>query len=550
MTTGTTLVVPIGETDIIGFTDRPNRQYDFPTAAEYAAQWDNGGIYEKPPNAAFVWWDGYTKVETAMVVNGVSVVDGSFVYTVEVEPSERMPSSILYKKSDLFVGSSASDKSVVPDRASFMFVQTSAGEAQVINSTTIQIPTAKGVFQFSQWPYYRAETITDSQFTTYWDEGGPFEIVAPNAVLTWVDGNKMQEAAVVISDASYDETTQVAIYTVSCETEGCIGGAGALSQASLFVDDASPPETLPTDEIWPSGLGTDTWNGYQAKNADCVRDAQEKWLDVSNGPQNPNCIQQQENVTNNLANATIIPYCVGFNNFAVPVVQYSPEGVEDGVPPPFTSLADIEALNNTCVNAEAQAGYAAPTQEECETGFLGNKAFLSMAEGYNAAIKLCSTDAVSDYQFMIEECSWPTFAYATEGRAAQLFSLVNTLHLNMQIVNGGGTGGACNETGEWPDGGVKMGSEASLECFLEAAPEQMYRGACAPKPPPPPTGSYWDCVMTMMVGGIAAATMLAAGPALLAADTIGAAATVVAGSSDSIVSTAIGGWLDSKACPL
>ena len=76
------------------------------------------------------------------------------------------------------------------------------------------------------------------QFVTLWDEGkgDTFKADPPNAVLTWVDGGKMKEADVLITDAKVagDVYGMAVQYSVKFEAgEMPVGKIGA---GSLFVD--------------------------------------------------------------------------------------------------------------------------------------------------------------------------------------------------------------------------------------------------------------------------------------------------------------------------
>ena len=87
----------------------------------------------------------------------------------------------------------------------WLFVHT-AQEAQVINTTTIVIPVTRDIFAFTDRPYRKHGYMTGEQFASLWAEAGSdsFKADPPNAVLTWVDGEDVKEAEVVITGASFD----------------------------------------------------------------------------------------------------------------------------------------------------------------------------------------------------------------------------------------------------------------------------------------------------------------------------------------------------------
>jgi hypothetical protein len=87
----------------------------------------------------------------------------------------------------------------------WLFVHT-AQEAQVINTTTIVMPVTRDVFAFTDRPYRKHAYMTGEQFASLWAEAGSdsFKADPPNAVLTWVDGEDVKEAELVITGASFD----------------------------------------------------------------------------------------------------------------------------------------------------------------------------------------------------------------------------------------------------------------------------------------------------------------------------------------------------------
>ena len=87
----------------------------------------------------------------------------------------------------------------------WLFVHT-AEEAQVINATTIVMPVTRDVFAFTDRPYRKHGYMTGEQFVSLWADSGSnsFKADPPNAVLTWVDGEDVKEAELVITGASFD----------------------------------------------------------------------------------------------------------------------------------------------------------------------------------------------------------------------------------------------------------------------------------------------------------------------------------------------------------
>jgi hypothetical protein len=119
-----------------------------------------------------------------------------------------------------------------PAQEEWLFVHT-AEEAQVINNTTIVMPVTRDVFAFTDRPYRKHAYMTGEQFASMWAKAGSnsFKTDPPNAVLTWVDGEDVKEAEVVITGASIDgnSITYTRKYSATIPD-------GTLKSVSLFVD--------------------------------------------------------------------------------------------------------------------------------------------------------------------------------------------------------------------------------------------------------------------------------------------------------------------------
>jgi hypothetical protein len=119
-----------------------------------------------------------------------------------------------------------------PAQEEWLFVHT-ADEAQVINNTTIVIPVTRDIFAFTDRPYRKHAYMTGEQFASLWAKAGSdtFKTDSPNAVLTWVEGEDVKEAEVVITGASIDgnSITYTRKYSATIPD-------GTLKAVSLFVD--------------------------------------------------------------------------------------------------------------------------------------------------------------------------------------------------------------------------------------------------------------------------------------------------------------------------
>ncbi len=136
----------------------------------------------------------------------------------------------------LFVNSSAIAEDAKP--AEWLFVHT-AQTAEMTSATTLVMPVTRDIFAFTDRPNRQHVYIKAHQFVTLWDEGegDTFKADPPNAVLTWVDGDEMKEAEVLITDAKVvgDGYGTAVLYSVKVEAGDVLSGTA--SMVSFFVDD-------------------------------------------------------------------------------------------------------------------------------------------------------------------------------------------------------------------------------------------------------------------------------------------------------------------------
>ena len=107
-------------------------------------------------------------------------------------------------------------------------------DATATNSTTIVIPLTGDIFAFTDRPNREYKYISGDEFASYWndyDDANSFKLDPPNAVLTWVDEDGVEEVEVVITDADFDGTNM--IYTIENST---ITTNQSFEEVSLFVD--------------------------------------------------------------------------------------------------------------------------------------------------------------------------------------------------------------------------------------------------------------------------------------------------------------------------
>ena len=86
--------------------------------------------------------------------------------------------------------------------AEWLFVHT-AQSAEMTSATTLVMPVTRDIFAFTDRPNRMHGYMNAHEFVSLWDEGegDTFKADPPNAVLTWVDGDEMKEAELLIISA-------------------------------------------------------------------------------------------------------------------------------------------------------------------------------------------------------------------------------------------------------------------------------------------------------------------------------------------------------------
>ena len=133
----------------------------------------------------------------------------------------------------LFFSSSAIAEDAKP--AEWLFVHT-AQTAEMTSSTTLVMPVTRDIFAFTDRPNRMHAYMNAHEYVSLWDEGegDTFKANPPNAVLTWVDGDEMKEAELLILSAETVSHGREIAYEVKLEAGQA--PAGQVGSASLFVD--------------------------------------------------------------------------------------------------------------------------------------------------------------------------------------------------------------------------------------------------------------------------------------------------------------------------
>ena len=119
--------------------------------------------------------------------------------------------------------------------AEWLFVHT-AQTAEMTSDTTLVMPATRDIFAFTDRPNRMHAYINAHEFVSLWDEGegDTFRANPPNAVLTWVDGEEMKEAELLIVSAETVRHGREIAYEVKLEAGK--KPTGKLQSVSFFVD--------------------------------------------------------------------------------------------------------------------------------------------------------------------------------------------------------------------------------------------------------------------------------------------------------------------------
>ena len=132
----------------------------------------------------------------------------------------------------------------------WLFVHT-APQAQLTNSATVEMPLASGnIFAFTDNSERNLTNITGEEFTLMWSDTyqDGFNIDPPSALLTWVEDGALNEARVVITDASSDGN----IITYSIEGLGIPDSQISLNMVSIYIFEERTSIIISEPEIMSS----------------------------------------------------------------------------------------------------------------------------------------------------------------------------------------------------------------------------------------------------------------------------------------------------------
>jgi hypothetical protein len=84
------------------------------------------------------------------------------------------------------------------------------------SETTLVMPVEREIFAFTDRPNRSQGYLTAERFAGMWadDKGDSFKADPPNAVLTWVNGDKVREEKLVITSASAAADSKSIVYEV------------------------------------------------------------------------------------------------------------------------------------------------------------------------------------------------------------------------------------------------------------------------------------------------------------------------------------------------
>lgn len=121
----------------------------------------------------------------------------------------------------------------------WLFVHT-AESAEMVSDTTLIMPVEREIFAFTDRPNRRHAYLTAKRFAGLWAEskGDSFEVDPPNAELTWVVGDIVREAEVVITDAKASADGKSIVYGLKFEVGEEPPQTALIHAVMVYVDDA------------------------------------------------------------------------------------------------------------------------------------------------------------------------------------------------------------------------------------------------------------------------------------------------------------------------
>ncbi|MBD44074.1 MAG: hypothetical protein CMC65_02365 [Flavobacteriaceae bacterium] len=140
---------------------------------------------------------------------------------------------LIYLFLGLLIVACSTDDNNNETQEEWLFVHT-ATQAISTNSNTLVMPVTNDIFVFSDRPYRDYLYLNGEEYASLWDENEEsdnFYTDSPNAVLTWVDGDGVEEVEVVITDADFDGDN--IIYTIENSN---LTANQSFEDVSLFVD--------------------------------------------------------------------------------------------------------------------------------------------------------------------------------------------------------------------------------------------------------------------------------------------------------------------------
>ena len=124
----------------------------------------------------------------------------------------------------------------------WLFVHASQ-TAEMTRDITLVMPVARDIFAFTDRPHRLHRYMNAYEFVSMWEgEGDTFRGAPPNAVLTWVDGEKVKEAEVVVANAIVTHNGESISYEVVFEAGDHL--QSRMGKVSFFIDGFKAPKRL------------------------------------------------------------------------------------------------------------------------------------------------------------------------------------------------------------------------------------------------------------------------------------------------------------------
>jgi hypothetical protein len=143
----------------------------------------------------------------------------------------------LYFASVLLMGFMFNTSAIANEESKNWLAVHTSEMAKMTSPTTLVMSGAREVFAFTDRPNREYNYLNVHEFVSLWvgAEDGGFKSTPPNAVITWVQEDKLNEAEVLLSDAKAVSFGREIEFSIELLT-GSIPTGAELQNVSMFID--------------------------------------------------------------------------------------------------------------------------------------------------------------------------------------------------------------------------------------------------------------------------------------------------------------------------